>query len=75
MQGKGQPKAKQPNVDKAQETIREMEVHPLIKKEFAQCMYKNCFRKLRVATDQEARNIVQTLEQVRKNPEQLKEQG
>eukprot|EP00957_Ditylum_brightwellii_P055697 4220121-Ditylum_brightwellii.AAC.1 len=36
MRGKGQPKPKQPKVDKAQETTREMEVHPLIKKEFAQ---------------------------------------
>eukprot|EP00957_Ditylum_brightwellii_P131272 10012116-Ditylum_brightwellii.AAC.1 len=99
--GEGQPKHKQPKVDKAQETTRETEIHPLIKKEFAhvhrvapnaiikqmcnlcnvqpcqlvednrvclvnlfgKCMYKKCFRKHRVATDQEARNIVKTLEQ------------
>eukprot|EP00957_Ditylum_brightwellii_P065558 4972639-Ditylum_brightwellii.AAC.1 len=35
-QGKGQLKPKQLKVDKAQETTREMEVHPLIKKQFAQ---------------------------------------
>eukprot|EP00957_Ditylum_brightwellii_P165046 12565762-Ditylum_brightwellii.AAC.1 len=111
-QGEGQPKHKQPRVDKAQETTRETDIHPLIKKEFAhvhhvapnatikqmcnlcnvqphqlvennwvcllnlfeKCMKKKCFREHRVATDQEAKNIVQKLEQARKNPERLKEQ-